>query len=142
MAIDTMPIDRSKWPRGPWDDEPDRAQWLDDATGLHCLAVRQPSMGHWCGYVGLPPGHPWREGIPYEHEPEVHGGITYGPSPCDGNICHVVDGEDDVRWIGFDCAHYRDRSPAMPHPAETYRTLDYVRNECASLAAQVARAGA
>lgn len=143
MTIDTTPIDRTKWRSGPWDSEPDRAQWVDDATGLHCLAVRHPSLGHWCGYVALPIGHPWRDGIDYPDGPDVHGGITYGPSACDGNVCHAVDGDDDVRWIGFDCAHYRDASPTMAlDPGDVYRDLLYVRGECASLAAQAAKVGA
>src|SRR6185295_5225427 len=50
-------LDKSKWPeRGPWDNEPDKAQWTDVATGLPCLAVRAHS--HWCGYVGVTEEHP------------------------------------------------------------------------------------
>ena len=63
-------------------------------------------------------------------------------------ICHVPGpGEpDDVWWFGFDCAHFHDRAPAMERdlslPSASYKTLDYVRAECASLARQLAaRAG-
>lgn len=50
---------RSKWPPGPWDQEPfDKVSWVDEETNLDCLAVRGP-MGSWCGYVGVPPGHPF-----------------------------------------------------------------------------------
>lgn len=48
--------DRSKWPSGPWDGEPDKKQWMDPATGLPCLIHRGPT-GALCGYVGVPPGH-------------------------------------------------------------------------------------
>lgn len=48
---------RSFPPGGAWDAEPDKQQWVDEATGLDCLAVRNPS-GTWCGYVGVPTTHP------------------------------------------------------------------------------------
>lgn len=51
-------IDKSQWGDGPWQLEPDRKQWRDEATGLPCLIVRHPSMGQLCGYVGVYPGHP------------------------------------------------------------------------------------
>lgn len=154
-----------EWPAGPWDGEPDKVQWEDPATKLACLAVRNP-MGAWCGYVGLPAGHPWREKHYDEIDAEVHGGLTYGPEPCMENerfVCHEVDNpaEDDVLWIGFDCLHYMDASPGMmassnrlaasdgeyaklvkgietsDYPRETYKPLSYVKAEVTTLAAQV-----
>ena len=56
-------VDKTGWGDGPWTDEPDKMQWIDEATGLDCLIVRGP-MGALCGYVGVPPEHPWH-GIPY-----------------------------------------------------------------------------
>lgn len=50
--------DKASWPSGPWQDEPDKLQWQDEATGLACLVVRGP-MGALCGYVGVPESHPW-----------------------------------------------------------------------------------
>lgn len=47
-----------EFPAGPWQDEPDKAQWVDEATNLDCLMVRNP-MGALCGYVGVPREHPW-----------------------------------------------------------------------------------
>jgi hypothetical protein len=49
--------DKSKWGLGDWQDEPDKMQWQDEATGLPCLIVRGPHGGL-CGYVGVAPGHP------------------------------------------------------------------------------------
>lgn len=73
-------IDRAAlgWPSGEWDSEPDKLQWPDEATGLPCLAVRHASLGHWCGYVGVPPEHPWA-GHTYDSDVEVdvHGGLTF-----------------------------------------------------------------
>lgn len=45
-------------PEGPWTDEPDKAQWIDEATGLDCLIVRN-GMGTLCGYVGVDEDHPF-----------------------------------------------------------------------------------
>lgn len=140
------------WPAGPWDQEPDKVQWPDPDTGLPCLAVRGP-VGAWCGYVGVPPGHPYH-GVDYHQVPaDVHGGLTFsdkcaaeGDDPAHG-ICHIPGpGEPhDVWWLGFDCAHWHDIAPAvierMPfrHEQQTYRTLGYVKAECTSLARQLAQ---
>jgi hypothetical protein len=87
---------------------------------------------------------------------EIHGGLTYSAfcAPEIG-ICHVPQpGEsDNVWWLGFDCAHYMDLAPrldAMYREAglallndtavtlsTIYRNLDYVRQQCAGLAAQI-----
>lgn len=48
-------IDKSTWGEGPWQHEPDRAEW--EHAGLPCLALRNRS-GAWCGYAAVPPGHP------------------------------------------------------------------------------------
>lgn len=50
--------DKTDWGRGEWQSEPDKMQFVDEATGLPCLIVRT-SLGHLCGYVGVAPGHPW-----------------------------------------------------------------------------------
>lgn len=151
-------IDRAAlgWPAGAWDGEPDKVQWPDAATGLPCLAVRNRTMGHWCGYVGLPPEHQLY-GKGYEvPDVEVHGGLTFANkcSPVADEakgICHTPSpGEPDhVWWFGFDCAHAWDYSPQQVKDAkelgypftinddQDYRTLDYVQQECASLARQL-----
>lgn len=53
-------VDKSSWARGPWDDEPDKMQFTDEATSLPCLIVRGPA-GALCGYVGVAKGHPLHE---------------------------------------------------------------------------------
>lgn len=138
--------DRSAWRPGPWDDEPDKVQWIDEATGFHCIVLRQAS--HWCGYVGLPAGHPWREGEAPDGVPGVRAEINYGPNPCsdDGMICHDVEHEDDVHWLGFDVASgsqepwecLGDRSWNSARP---YHDLAYVRSATTNLAKAAASAG-
>jgi hypothetical protein len=132
-------IDKSCWPPGPWDDEPDKVQWEDEATGMPCLAVRN-RMGAWCGYVGVPQGHPFHgvgydgvrigKGDLYEETdyPPSHYELTFSGSCMEGvpeaqGICHVVEpGEDDhVWWLGFDCAHGSDLIPGMMRFHEEFR---------------------
>ena len=130
--------DKTDWGAGPWMAEPDKIQWVDDATNLDCLIVRGP-LGALCGYVGVPPEHPWHgrdysdthyndEGE-YDTEVaktapdyiiEVHGGLTYADLCQEGveedrGVCHIpLDGRPhNVWWFGFDCAHSHDLSPAM-----------------------------
>ena len=150
----TYPGHRSAWlpgaKPGPWDDEPDKVQWVDEATGLDCLVVRN-RIGALCGYVGLPPEHPWH-GMDYDAvDARIHGGLTFAAAcderPGDGpKICHVPAPERpaDVWWLGFDCAHYGDFTPGLGWhgEGETYRDLGYVRAECASLAGQLLSADA
>lgn len=142
-------VDKREWERGPWDDEPDKMQWEDETTGLPCLIVRGPS-GALCGYVGVPEGHPWYQ-VEYdnlESWPDVHGGLTFSGECADSSdesrhICHVPgEGEPDhVWWLGFDCAHGGDLSPAhskyySSSVGESYKGIGYVRSEVTHLAAQ------
>lgn len=129
-------VDRSKWPAGPWDGEPDKAVWVDEATGLDCMIVRQGNSGHLCGYVGVGPDHPWHAttystctvgcdegwcGHTPESRLEVHGGITFSerchpdPKGPGHGICHLArpGRPEPVWWFGFDCAHYMDLQPLI-----------------------------
>lgn len=147
-TLEYTTIDRTStsWPSGPWDGEPDKVQWPDEATGLPCLAVRQLCGGNWCGYVGVAPSHPWH-GLDYDAEGpcevEIHGGLTF----ANGCVCHLPEpGEEhDAWWFGFDCAHLGDLSPLLAgmgyaRPFETYKGLSFVKAECESLAKQIAAA--
>lgn len=149
---------RAKWGAGPWTNEPDRVEWTTRA-GLPAIALRQPRSGHWCGYVGVAPGHRWH-GVDLQSYPEgvevpdAHGGITYNEH-CVGAVCHVPQpGEpDDLWWIGFDCAHAGDRTPGsgtniarifLDDEADArfggvYRTIDFVQKQCERLAKQAVR---
>lgn len=155
----TFPDIHPKTP-GPWSDEPDKAQWVDDATGLDCLIVRN-RLGALCGYVGVPPGHPWH-GKDYGNEAlwniDVHGGLTFADACQEGKedgygICHVPEPGRPAKvwWFGFDCAHAGDLVPGMADSAaeiqvlrerDVYRDFDYVRAEVAQLAKQLAEAKA
>lgn len=146
---------------GPWKDEPDRGQWVDPATDLDCLVKRGPA-GQWCGYVGVPPGHPWHGRDYSDVDVEVHGGLTYSDLCQEGDvdtepaICHVPEPgrPADVWWLGFDCAHFMDLCPRydqMPvgdgttvgdvlKPYATYKDMAYAVAQTILLAEQVASA--
>jgi hypothetical protein len=135
---------RARWPEGPWSSEPDRIEWR--AHGLPCLMVRSVTMGAWCGYVGVPPGHPFH-GKGYDDvDVAVHGGLTYGRR-CGHVICHVPQpGEPaDVHWLGLN-------EQTLPHlakignafrglfPDSAYRDVAYVKAEVERLAKQIVKA--
>ncbi len=109
-------IDRSKWPPGPWDDEPDLIEWKDEHTGYPCMVMRSDFSGGLCGYVGVWPSHPHygaensagndgMDDIPVQ----VHGGLTFAGL----GILHD-DGRPLLCWaLGFDCSHAFDDTPWM-----------------------------
>ena len=150
-------VDKTSWGNGPWQDEPDKEQWQNAATGLPCLLKRNPETGALCGYVGIDPEHPMH-GWDYDALPfDVHGGLTFSDGcqtgPPGETVYHIPEaGEpDNVWWIGFDCAHaddlmpgtvaiLADLSPPMADRLgdETYRDVAFVKAECAMLAKQIA----
>lgn len=66
--------------------------------GYPCVVLFN-SLGHRCGYVGLPHGTDVKI-----NDINCHGGITYSSS-------HLVLQKDTDRfWIGFDTAHCFDKS--------------------------------
>lgn len=149
---------------GPWCREPDKAQWVDEATGLDCLIVRGPITGALCGYVGVPPGHPFHGQSRSGDSPAsaairdlaVHGGVNFTSLCQEGGedgwaVCHVPEPgrPEQVWWLGFDCSHAWDLAPTMRarmleligwYPGEVhghYRDFDYVRGQVTLLAHQV-----
>jgi hypothetical protein len=150
-------LDKSGWGEGPWLQEPDKVQFPDPDTGLPCVITRHSFFGNLCGYVGVPEGHPFH-GKQYGEVGHLHahGSVNYSDlcQPNDSEsegVCHVPDSgdPDHVWWFGFDCAHGYDLKPAYAmrngtvlgygiHSFEgTYRTLEYVKQQCANLARQL-----
>lgn len=162
-TLEYRTMDKRGWAPGPWQDEPDKKQWVDEATGMACLVVRSHS-GALCGYVGVPEGHRCFQvdySVVEDRHRSVwpHGGLTFSGFCQEGaeeeGICHLVEpGEADrVWWLGFDCAHLGDLAPAMEawrsehallwglrhETSGEYRDLAYVAEQVVSLAAQLAR---
>lgn len=158
MTVTEKNLDRSRWygGPGPWDNEPDYRHWVDEATGLDCLIVRN-NCGALCGYVGVMPDHAWyqqgSDEIDRRHDYGLaHGGLTFA-GHCHGHICHPADhGTDPVWWLGFDTAHAGDEMPMRlllaKHinadlwrskvPGDVYRDLPYVIAEVEQLAQKAA----
>lgn len=148
---------------GPWSDEPDKLAWVDAATGLSCIILRQVN-GTLGGYVAVPAGHPlWGfayDAIPADLGITAHRGLDYSES-CRAYeresiaICHVSDRRrsgrahpggrqqntsDDTWWFGFGCDKPGDlvpdgyKPPLHREEGEVYRTIDYIYEETRSLA--------
>jgi len=136
-----------EWPDGLWQDEPDRDQWKDDASGLLCLVARAAG-GHLCGYVAVPEDHPWHSrqlpDLTGSYD-DTHGGLTY--SALGNEHISWTAGEPDGRWwIGFSCDHIGDLVPAafarmsdfeQAMSSDFYRDLAWVRREVRHLAVDV-----
>lgn len=140
------------------------------ARGEHAgfeWVVTHNGCGFRCGYVRMPPGHPWH-GMGYDDvEADVHGSLTFARADvgCDAG------GPDDGWWLGFDCGHAGDApdpdlEPALlgamraacdarvaagmarcfgPHwrrglQVDVVRTQEYVEAQCRSLCEQAAAA--
>lgn len=92
-----------------------------ESNGLRCALVlmdANPFMrAYFCGYVRVPPDHPWAGKHYDDIDVAVHGGLTFSCDDADGGT-----------WIGWDDAHLNscEQSP-----------LD----ETIALAGQVAAAG-
>lgn len=98
---------------GPWDGEPDKAQWIDAATDYDCLVVRS-HLGALCGYVGVPSSHRLHgaDFMDVSGLFEVAHGVNYSDScdeaaPYPQGICHlpIVGRPANVWWFGFEYAN-------------------------------------
>lgn len=85
------------------DDEPDFARWTS-AAGYPCAAARNHG-GAWCGYVCVDEAmmEAITQGCAFD---DVEGGCTW-----DGLGLYGVREKECYAWVGFDCAHARQRSP-------------------------------
>jgi hypothetical protein len=120
-------------PEGPWDHEPDYFEWRDEATGYPCRIRRNP-VGALCGYVGVDSSSQYWQ-LEYDDvDVTIHGGLTYSSHE---------EGSHEHWFLGFDCAHYGDLTPTVINvlpsrlETDTYRDLEYVRQQCIYLAWQL-----
>jgi hypothetical protein len=119
----------------PWLDEPTEFRWIDEATGLPCWARRVDKRAPWYAHVGFAT----TESVDVD-DACVHGGVTFlGEIPIDSLadamwLDHAGCNPLHARRFGFDCYHEGDFIPWMPNYPGTWRSLDFVRAECAKLA--------
>ncbi len=109
--------------------------------GLICVLMRPHlikssdyNLFHWCGYVVIPieskvaqwaidKGEEF-----FEKSIDVHGGVTY------------FEVNDNLLWIGFDCAHLDDIcmvDSSLHSQTATYKDLKFVTAEVKKMAEQV-----
>ena len=111
-------------------------------NGLPIVIKRMKTLGHLCGYVGVPCEHPWyrivysqcvNEGTDDTPESliDVHGGLTFS-SMGDRDLFPA-----DYWWFGFDCAHFMDKTSFNPSGIERDET--WVKEECGRLAEQLGK---
>ena len=114
--------------------------------------VAHNGVGCRCGYVRIPPGHPWHGRPPADVQARAHGSVNWWRLSPAGNW-----------WLGFDFAHAWDLpDPELPldepemaavnaeiraiyarHPVigeATVRSQAYVEDECRRLCEQAAEA--
>lgn len=120
-------------------------EWEVTTNGL---AVR-------CGYIRIPPGHPWHGKHYSEIHADAHGGVNFS----EPDLHCGKGGKDDAWWLGFDCGHaYDARDPTLPGyrpeydeifserntppgwPRMTIKSTAYVEAECWRLIDQAAAA--
>lgn len=117
----------------PWLSEPDR---LDITDGPFPCFVRRMEPGHLCGYIAVPPGHPWHGRDIFEVDASVHGGLTFSG--------HLDGAPAGWHVLGFDCGHAGDLIPntvallqqAGGEVLGVYRDLSYVRAQLERLVQQ------
>ena len=103
-------VDKSEWGPGEWQDEPDKAVWVDSATNLDCMMLRGPG-GSLCGYVGIPSSHSL-------HGKDYNECLSHGPD-CEERYDHTQT-YDDIRVHGGltfagGCAETDDPSKHICH---------------------------
>ncbi len=131
-------------------------------AGLRCKVV-QTSMGHHCGYVAVPPSHPWH-GLHYSAKVSVPQSVIEREigendvciislicqsEPVKAEACPIdlaisihggmtyaaKDHSDDHWWFGFDCAHYGD---GRREGDDGWKDEAFAAAECRRLADQLA----
>jgi hypothetical protein len=149
-------VDKSAWPRGPWDTEPDAVSWICPAPPHYRCEIKRNDFGALCGYVLVPPRHPAHG---HHYCEDVFDGID-----LDNALTHADLDDVSGEWaIGFHCSNRQDVQPGLLQamrwleretwhprdvhrrlmkylqpPGATYKTVDYVREQCESLALQLA----
>jgi hypothetical protein len=138
---------------------------VDEPTGILCVAQRN-DMGSWSAYVAVMPGHVWHgrshnygdddeeNALPPVPAVDAHGGLSWS-GPGDFYRCFRADRArfEGAWFIGFDFGHSWDIQPRMlkyddelqyssdMRKMSSYKTLEYVKKECARVAEQLKAIG-
>lgn len=102
-------------------------------AGLSAAVLMVRNGAFRCGYVGVPTGHP-AHGKGYDDlDVDVHGGLTYS-----AGVKNKYPFNEDLWWLGFDCAHLGDATGWGGSDGDIFRSQEYVEGECERLAEQLA----
>jgi hypothetical protein len=140
-------MDKSAWIDGEWQQEPDRIEWV--FLGFPCLIVRQG--GGWlCGYVGIPPTHPYYgKDLEDKELKEIYTDKKINFSEASQQIDdpravnhQLLPTDKNYWWIGFDCCHYDDVFPRIIQfynfsSDTSYKNIEYVKTQVEFLARQL-----
>lgn len=99
----TLPVDRSNWEAGPWDDEPD-FEIGRTPEGLVYLLTRA-ARGFWLGYVRIPEKYPTEL------------------LDCTNADCRINRFDLGACWA-FDCNHSWHSPPTLKEPTELDQLMD------------------
>jgi hypothetical protein len=122
--------------------EPEKIEVKAEHLGFKFIVI-DSGMGFRCGYVEVPPDHPWYRKHYDEIKAQCHGGLTFSEMgrECLGRL-------PEGWWIGFDCGHFDDGTDwtlsngfHLLFPLTgTVRTREFVEAECRSLCEQAQEA--
>ena len=116
-------------------------EWVTEA-GYAAKVIAHP-MGHRCGYVTVPEGHP-HYGKGYDDvRVDVHGGLTYADEGTFGFDCaHIDDAKDEsIMSDEYKVVFNRDLLDRITWEGSTIKTLEFCVAECESLAKQLKEQG-
>jgi hypothetical protein len=139
--------DKTKWLKGPWNDEHDYEVWIDDATFYPCL-MRRNQFAAWCGFVGVDQTHPlFLIGVdnPIWNSFNIHGEIGFAQFYTEADL--EFDPPIKRWWIGFNTSHKSDFLPNPPKDSSKYskntkditkyKNVEYTKRETLYLASQL-----
>lgn len=94
------------WGNGEWVEEPEYLEFTYKGyLGIvkrvyHYWNPGKIELGHLCGYVQIPEGHPWHGKDHDDIDADCHGGLTWSGANDAG-----------LYLVGFDCGHSMDICP-------------------------------
>lgn len=124
-----LKIDKSKWPRGEWDNEPDYLEWTDESTGFSCQILRDPKAGFLKGVVDVETlGRLFAR-----NEKEILQVLDIGGMiEVEFYYYHIP----NILRTQFRCWNYHDLIPSGNYwqsENATYKNIEYVKEGCRSI---------
>lgn len=121
-------IDKTNWPDGIWNNEPDEVNWVDCLTKLKCQVLRHKKYGNFWGLVYIPLQF-CKDVMRIDWKYEVFGGVRY-IKPKDKCLVigfHlpllIMKHRKELRFISSSLYHYKD--------------VNFAIKECEKLARQI-----